>query len=150
MDYTKYPVIHQNEEGNISLRKPDIPGFIFMQLSGKMELEDYKAAFIKATDALEEVGAQTLLVEASKLNQTDPEGRAWLMKRHLPDTMKRLGRLNVGMISPRSMFQKITLNLAIKALKALGKPVDVKVCDDMQEATAWLAKYVDLTKRVNA
>ncbi|MEL6535935.1 MAG: hypothetical protein AAFQ98_11010 [Bacteroidota bacterium] len=148
MDYTKYPVIYSNPENNISLHRPDIPGFIFMQLSGKLGLSDYKAAFMKATDALEDTGSQTLLVEASTLNQTDPEGRAWLMKKHLPETMKRLGRLNMGMVAPRNMFQKLTLNLAIKTLKALGKPVDVKVCDSMEDATKWLSKYVDVSKMV--
>lgn len=150
MNVKDYPTIHQAAGGNVSIHDVSDQGFLLMVMAGNVSVADYKKGFETLTQLMEEKGLKTLVMEASELRQSDPEARAWLMKKHIPDLLRRLGRLNLAMVSPKSIFQKMAVNLVVKTMKALGKPVDIKPCDELEEGFVWAREKALQTMEVSA
>ena len=132
-------IIFQNKTKSITVLNLLERGYVMIELNGRVDKEDYKHGFQVASDTMAIHRGHNLVINASKLGQTDPEARAWLMRRLMPETMKRLGHMNVCVVLPQSVFQKMAINLVVKAAKALRKPINIKLFESTEEATEWQA-----------
>ena len=112
---------------------------MMIELSGKVDLVDYKDAFEKFTEHVYQSGYSKLLYDVRQLTATDPRARAWYMTSHLPKAFKTIsGDLKCALVKPSSLFQRMTMEAVVKGSKALGRKLDVKFFESLDDALEWI------------
>ena len=110
-----------------------------ISIYGEMTLEDYKQVYPKALEFVVESGWKKLIFNLLELTKDDSQGRAWYLRKHLPEVWKKMGGgFKCALIQPTSAFQRMAMNLIVKGVKAMGKDIELKFFDTEEEAIAWM------------
>ncbi len=82
-----------------------------------------------------------LLIDTTKLNKSSSSNRAWFSTSVAPRFFKGFEnpeKIKVGIVIPKGIFEKLAIEILIKAAVALGQKVQLKSFNDVGEAE----KYV--------
>jgi|GEM_PF-2358021 len=139
--------VFANAEDTAIIHEVGNPHFFRLRVRGTLTTETYKEAFNKLREHMEPAMCPRMLYDASGLNASDPEARAWLIKSFFPEVTKVFDEpLVAALILPQSMFMKMVVNIVTKAMTVFGKSFVIQSFDTEAKASEWLAEQQSKSK----
>ena len=132
-------MVHENKAGTACIYRDDVHQYFMIELRGMVDIQDYKDAFNLLLDMALETGYANAIYNLIGLSKSDPEARAWFIKKFIPHANKKIkGHRKSAIVSPASSFQQMALSFVVKGMKLMGMPVTIKYFDTQEEAIAWI------------
>lgn len=132
--------VFQSEGGNVSLYHFPEHQCYSLELKGMVPVPHYKEGFNQLLARSLEVGYNRVVYKLDGLTKSDPEARAWYVKKFLPAAMKEYKEqgLRSAVISPKSTFQQMALKFITGSMNAMGYKITMKYFDSLEEALDWI------------
>lgn len=134
-------VVYHNAGNTARVYRNQADAYIMVELTGAVQVSDYREAFTTLLKELANTGYQKLVFNLKALSKSDPESRAWLMKKFLPQAFHAIkGEAKAAIVSPTNTFQELALQMVLDSVQTIAYKTEVKYCQSVEEATAWITE----------
>ena len=145
-----HDLLYQSEAQTFSVYRATDGPYIIAHLKGIVDKVEYRKGFEQVGKFMLEEPCYNLLIHTKDLTHTDPEARAWLIKRKIPDTVRALGHMNTAVVIPASTFQALATKLVMTGVRLLRKSLQIYTYQTLEGAAEWVSALGEDKNRQSA